>query len=219
LLKLVIAKQNGTEPLAEAAKAQGFLGWHQRGYLPHYDAPGITQFVTFRLHDALPASRRSEWKALLQIEEDRERRRRLEAWLDRGFGECWLRQVRVAKLAEEALRFFDGQRYQLDGWVIMPNHVHVLVQIGETPLSSLLATWKRFIAREANKLLGRTGPFWEREYWDTWMRAGEQSGKAVRYIEANPVKAGLVRQASDWPWSSARFRDAYGSLRAPERPA
>jgi len=211
LPKLVIAKQSGSEPLEENANAQGFLGWHQRGYLPHYDAPGVTQFVTFRLHDAVPASRRSEWKALLQIEEDRERRR-LEVWLDRGYGECWLRQSRIAKLAEDALRFFDGQRYRLHAWMIMPNHIHVLVEVGQTPLAEMLATWKRFISREANKLPGRAGPFWEREYWDTWMRDGEQSGKAVRYIEANPVKAGLVRQAGDWQWSSARFRDAYGRL-------
>ncbi len=90
----------------------------------------------------------------------------------------------------------------------MPNHVHLLVEVWQNPLAELIKSWKQFIAREANKLLGREGTFWEREYWDTLIKDDDQPKKAVRYIEANPVKAGLAREASEWQWSSARHRDA-----------
>ncbi|HEY5910489.1 MAG TPA: transposase, partial [Verrucomicrobiae bacterium] len=212
LHELVEGKQAWAEPLDREAKARGFIGWHQRGYLPHRDAPGLIQFVTFRLADALPAARRGEWETLLRIEDDRQRRTRLEEYLDRSFGECWLRQPALAQLAQDALRHFDGRRYQLLAWVIMPNHVHVLVKIRQTPLARVVQSWKRFIAREANKLLGRDGAFWEREYWDTYMRDEEQASKARRYTEQNPVKAALVGEATAWLWSSARFRDQYGRL-------
>ena len=219
LHQLVEGKQAWSEPLDPAAQAQGFSGWHQRGYLPHRDAPGLTQFVTFRLHDSLPASRRAEWEALLCISDNRERRTQLEDYLDRGYGEGWLRQPDLATLAETSLRHFDGQRFELLAWAIMPNHIHVLVQIWEIPLVKILHSLKGFIARESNKLLHRDGVFWQREYWDTYMRSEEQSIKAVRYIEQNPVKARLIKQAKDWPWSSARFRDAQGKLAAPPRSA
>jgi REP element-mobilizing transposase RayT len=174
LYQLVKGKQAWAEPLTEQAQGQGFLGWHQRGYLPHRDTPGLTQFVTFRLHDSFPSGRRAEWQALLQIEDNRQRRTRLEAYLDKGRGACWLRQQPIARLAEGAVRFFDRDRYQLLAWVIMPNHIHALVQVCQLPLAQILQSWKRFIARQANKILKREGPFWERDYWDTYMRDEDQ---------------------------------------------
>ena len=219
LRELVESKKVSAEPLDEAARKQGFRGWHQRGYLPHCDVPGVTQFVTFRLADALPASRRSEWEALLKIRSERERRLELEAYLDRGAGNCWLARGQIAALTENALRHFDGERYQLQAWVVMPNHVHVLVDIWQTPLAAVMQSWKRFIAREANRLLGREGTLWEREYWDTRIRDEEHLRKAARYVEANPVKAHLAAQARAWPWSSARRRDEYGRLPASRAPA
>ena len=212
LQKLVAGKQAWSEPLAEDAKAKGFRGWHQRGYLPHYDAPGVTQIVTLRLADSLPASKRGEWEHLLKIENNRERRKRLEEYLDRGLGECWLRQPAIAELTEGALRFFDGQRYALAAWVVMPNHVHLLVDIWETPLAELVKSWKDFVARKANKILGRSGTFWEREYLDTLITDEKHRRTAVRYIENNPTKARLVLDPKDWSWSSARRRDEYGRL-------
>ena len=213
LQKLVEGKQAWAFPLDDEAKAKGFLGWHQRGYLPHFDAPWVTQFITLRLADSLPASRRGEWEHLLKIEDDRERRRRLEAYLDLGWGECWLRQPPIAALVENALRFFDGERYTLAAWVVMPNHLHILVEVWDTPLSKLAKSWKDFTARKANKLLRRRGGFWEREYLDTLIKGEEHRRRAVRYIEHNPVKAKLVRSPADWPWSSARFRDEFGRLK------
>jgi hypothetical protein len=141
--RLVEGKQTWSVPLSPQARSQGFLGWHQRGYLPHRDAPGLVQFVTFRLADSLPAARRCEWEALLRIEDDRRRRALLETYLDRGHGQCWLRQPRIASLAEGALRCFDQQRYELLAWVVMPNHVHVLLQVCEIPLARLIQSWKR----------------------------------------------------------------------------
>ena len=174
--------------------------------MPHFDAPGLTQFVTFRLDDALPATRRAEWEALLRIEDDRERRQQLEAYLDRGFGECWLRRPEVARLVGDALRFVDGKRYRLEAWVVMPNHVHVLVEVWQAPLSQLLHSWKRHTSSEANRLLGRRGRFWEREYWDTLIGDEAHLARARRYVENNPVRAKLVRDSADWPWSSASGR-------------
>ncbi len=97
----------------------------------------------------------------------------------------------------------------------MPNHIHVLVQVSRTPLASIVQSWKAFIARAANRLLQRQGTFWEREYWDTYMRDAMQMIKARRYIEQNPVKAGLVKEPKFWAWSSARFRDEDGRLKLP----
>lgn len=206
LRELIAGKRAWSEPLDATARAHGFLGWHARGYLPHFDAPGVTQFVTFRLADALPVSRRAEWEALLRIEDDRERRQQLEAYLDLGLGECWLRRPEIARLVGDALRFFDGQRYRLEAWVVMPNHVHVLVEVWQTPLAQLLHSWKRHTSLEANRLLGRNGHFWEREYWDTLIRDEAHRVRARHYVESNPTKAKLVRDPADWPWSSAHER-------------
>jgi REP element-mobilizing transposase RayT len=212
LHNLVEGKQKWAVPLPESTKAKGFLGWHQRGYLPHHDLPWVTQFVTMRLADSLPTSRRHEWEHLLKIEDDRERRRQLEEYLDRGRGECWLGQARVAKLAEGALLHFNNQRYELKAWVVMPNHMHVLVDIWETPLSDIAKSWKSHIAREGNRLMGRSGEMWQREYLDTVIKTDERRRVAIRYIENNPVKAGLVRCAAEWGWSSAKFRGKDGRL-------
>ena len=206
LRELIAGKRAWAEPLAPAAEERGFHGWHARGYLPHFDAPGKTQFVTFRLHDAMPASRRSEWEAFLAIEDDKERRTQIEAYLDRGVGECHLRRPDVAKLVEDALLFFDGERYEMLAWVVMPNHVHALFETTTAPLDEVLHSWKSFTSKAANKLLGRTGDFWELEYYDRYMRNEEHFRKTVRYIENNPVQAHLVREPAQWPWSSARRR-------------
>jgi REP element-mobilizing transposase RayT len=212
LRELVYQKNKWYEPLSDADKANGFLGWHERGYLPHCDKPGLVQLVTLRLADSLPASKRGEWEHLLKIEDARKRRQELESYLDRGHGKCCLRDERVARLVEEAIRFYDDQRYELLAWCAMPNHIHVLVHVWDWPLAKMLQNWKSISAVNANRLLGRAGEFWQREYWDTFMRSKEQERKAVRYIENNPVMAKKCRTAKEWPFSSARFRDEYERL-------
>jgi hypothetical protein len=116
---------------------QGFRGWNERGYLPHRDEPGLTQFVTFRLADSLPESLRGEWEHLWKIENDQQRRVELEAYLDRGRDECHLRKPEIAQLVEDAVRFFHGERYDLRAWVVMPNHVHALFKVDATPMAAV----------------------------------------------------------------------------------
>ena len=95
----------------------------------------------------------------------------------------------------------------------MPNHVHLLVEATKMPMAKFVKIWKGYTANTCNRMLGRTGSsFWADDYWDTYMRDEEQERRAVHYIEANPVKARLVMNAREWPWSSARFRDAYERL-------
>lgn len=110
-------------------------------------------------------------------------------------------------MIEKALRFFDGERYELRAWVVMPNHVYVLFKVGDVAMADILESWKSFTAKEANKLLGRTGRFWQPDYWDTFMRNGEHEAQIRGYIESNPAKAKLVRDRKEWPWCSARLRD------------
>ena len=237
LRQLVEGKNRWSRPLTDGERSLGFLGWHERGYLPHCDFSGLVQFVTFRLADSMPASRRGEWEHLLAIEDLREKRIKLEEYLDRGAGECHLRDPRIAKLCEEALRFFHGERYELLAWCVMANHVHVLVHLWQTPLVKMVQSWKRHVATQAEAYLAeRRSPTrrvlaedtnaparraalqtlrWEREYWDTFMRNEAQEKTAVRYIENNPVKAKLCRAPAEWLFSSARFRDEYWRLMIP----
>jgi putative DNA methylase len=100
----------------------------------------------------------------------------------------------------------DGVRYRLHAWVIMPNHVHVLLEIWQVPMGKILQNWKGYMAKEANKILGREGAFWAGDYFDRCIRDEDHFRKVVRYIENNPVKAGFVSMAEDWRWSSAHYR-------------
>jgi putative transposase len=212
---LVEGKRARSGPLAQDEIRRGFLGWHENGYLPHRDEPGLVQFVTFRLADAFPADLRAEWEGLLKIEDDRKRRVELEAYLDRGRGECHLRRSAVARLVEGALFFRHGADYDLRAWVVMPNHVHLLFSVQDVPMWRLVDAWKGYTAKEANKMLGRTGSFWQEGYWDTYMRDCEHEARTRHYIEHNPTKAKLVALPREWPWSSARLRDAYERLCLP----
>ena len=191
---------------------RGFRGWHERGCLPHYDAPHVTQIANFMLVDSFPVERRAEWEPILEEEDESLRRRKLEAWRDRALGECWLREPRVAMLVEEKLRQVDGVQYRLQAWVLMPNHVHLVVDVRATPLSQLLKRWKGGTAREANLVLGRSGAFWQEDYFDTKVRDAAHLAQAIRYVEQNPTKAKLVLDPREWPWSSARRRDEYDRL-------
>jgi REP element-mobilizing transposase RayT len=225
---LVAGKRKwATSLTVEQAKA-GFKGWHERGYLPHRDEPGLIQIVTFHVADSFPASLRSEWQVLLQIENDQDRRKQLQAYLDKGRGECPLRQPELASLVEGAFLFYNGKDYELRAWVVMPNHIHVLFKVGDKPMGKVIAHWKKYTGRQANKLLQQSSQFWADDYWDTFMRNPDHELQARNYIESNPVKAGLVSAAKDWQWSSARLRDEYGRMilgcatipdRGPSRPA
>ena len=209
LLELIRAKrERDWIPTIEELK-KGFRGWHQRGYLPHFDAPDVTQFVTFQLHDSFPVTRRAEFESILKEPDDSLKRWKLEAWLDRGHGRCWLRQPDLAELVEKALLEADGRDYRMQAWIIMPNHVHLIVDVWDVPLVKLINGWKGKTSRLANVLLRRNGKFWQEDYYDTLIRDEARLKRAIRYIEQNPVKAFLVKAEREWPWCSARHRDEY----------
>jgi putative transposase len=212
LLQLIRAKREWHWKPSFEELRRGFRGWHERGYLPHFDAPGVTQMVTFMLDDSFPITRRIEWEPILREPDDSVKRRKLEAWLDRGHGECWLRRADVVEVVERELLQDDGAQFQLQSWVLMPNHVHLVVDVWEVPLSTLINRWKGRSSRLANRVLGRKGAFWQEDYFDTLIRDEEHLQKAKRYAERNPVKAALVKSARDWKWSSARRRDEYERL-------
>src|SRR5947209_3912839 len=101
LRELVEGKRTWDARASVASQRRGFRGWHERGYLPHRDSPGLTQFITYHLADAFPRELLGEWAALLEIEEERERRKELEAYLDKGRGECWLQRPEIAAVREQ----------------------------------------------------------------------------------------------------------------------
>jgi REP element-mobilizing transposase RayT len=116
----------------------------------------------------------------------------------------WLNDTRVARHVAEAIRNGESEKrfYELQAWVIMPNHVHVLLLPRVAP--ARITHWlKGKTAMEANLLLGRTGAFWQHESYDHWVRNEREFNRIVAYIEENPVSAGLAAAVEDWPWSSA----------------
>lgn len=191
-------------------------GWRSRGYLPHLDRAGVQQFVTIRLADALPAScyplLREEvarlasgvGKGLRDREEVLERVRRLERFLDAGFGSCVLQVEDVAVLVARAIVQLGEMGHRVDAWVIMPNHVHLLITIrhGAT-LSKVIRSFKGFTAHQAHKILGSRGVFWYPEHFDRYIRDDDHFQRVVSYIEMNPVKAGLVTSPQEWRFGSA----------------
>lgn len=176
-------------------------GWHSRGYLPHFDSPETVQFITFRLADSLPRA------VLAAIGKNHEMTLALDRELDHGRGKCWLGQREIASLVQNALIHFDGERYRLLAWCIMPNHVHVVVEaLHGHSLGTVIQSWKSFTARRANEMLGRSSSFWHPDYFDRFMRNEEHLGRTIEYVEQNPVKAGLATAPCDWAWSSAPIR-------------
>jgi len=186
------------------------IGWHSRGYLPHFDAPHQVQFITFRLFDSIPTPKLNEFQADLhnpdQIKNSARIRHLIEKVLDQGYGKCLLNEERFAVLVQNALLYFDARRYSILAWVIMPNHVHVLVEIIDRwPLGRILHSWKSYTAHEINKALGKTGPVWQKEYFDRFIRDERHFNAVIDYIHWNPVKAGLVKEPDEWEFSSSRL--------------
>jgi putative transposase len=193
--------------------------WRSRGYLPHFESDMAIQHVTFHLADGLPKMvlerLEEEIRSLSPDKKDVERRKLIEASIDAGYGSCILKEPTIAAMVENTLLFFEGQRYSLVAWVVMPNHIHVLFQpMNGWSVAKIVASWKKFTARrifdclkEANQEIGAPGigasRIWHREYWDRAIRNDRHFQQAREYIHLNPVKAGLVSNEEDWPWSSA----------------
>ncbi len=179
----------------------------RRRNLPHFQQPNATYFVTFRLADSVPAALLEEWRQEKENwtvhhpkpwdwKTEQEYRRRFtetrEDWLDRGHGSCILRQPQIAQLIAEALRHFHGDRYALDAFAIMPNHVHAIVQPANGhSLGDILHSWKSFTANAVDRALRRTGEVWMAESYDRIVRDAKELAALRDYITANPRKAGL----------------------------
>lgn len=116
----------------------------------------------------------------------------IDQWLDAGHGECLLADSSFREVVTESIRHFNGDRYELVSWVIMPNHVHLcLVLNPDWSLEKVVFTWKRRSSGEVNRMRGKSGPFWMRDYFDRLIRDRDHSENVVRYIRRNPGKAGL----------------------------
>jgi REP element-mobilizing transposase RayT len=180
--------------------------WHSRGYLPHFDSPGLIQGITYRLCDSLPTEIINSLKTDAKTMSDAEKRAKIEVSLNAGYGACYLAEPRIARMIEESWLHFDGKRYKLIAWVVMPNHVHVMIETFDGyPLDKVIHSWKSFTTIQANSLLQREGRFWFHDYFDRYIRDEQHFKNAVYYIHNNPVLAGLVDHPEDWPYGSARL--------------
>jgi REP element-mobilizing transposase RayT len=189
-------------------------GHHKRGYLPHRDYGDALQAITFREADSLPEHVISAWKQELQQLLDspdeptqakarQELLGRIARYEDAGHGRCHLRSPDIARIVQDILIEGHGIQYHLIAWCIMPNHVHVLIrQEPDSSLGKIVRSWKGRSARLINLALGRHGSFWARDYFDRAIRDEDHYWRAIAYIRRNPVKAGLVNDPADWPFSS-----------------
>jgi REP element-mobilizing transposase RayT len=195
-------------------------------YLPHWTLDGAWYAVTLRLWDSLPQQVVEFWlferKNIVKTAEQMKRplskheeqrlaylySEKVERYLDAGYGSCYMKDDRIAGIVAGALLHFEGKRYNLAAWCVMPNHVHAVVQpfagmattegmpVPRSELPDILHSWKSFTAKEANKLLRRSGEFWQAEYYDHLIRDAADFRHSVRYVLENPIKAGL----KNWKW-------------------
>ena len=189
-------------------------------YLPHWTKEGGIYAVQFRLADSIPQEKREQLELEIQdIKHSSEemrgitsalarlrlldlQRESVQKFLRNGYGDCFLKQDSIAAVVAGALQFFEGKRYRLLTWCIMPNHVHVVVAPlpGEN-LSRIVQSWKTFSAKEANKLLQRSGTFWMRETYDHLIRNDNDLLHAIEYTWSNSDLAGM--RGWKWRWRIA----------------
>ncbi len=190
------------------------------GLLPHWQQTGRTYFITWRTADSIPVKLWRQWQAereawlhahqitlndLHALPADQRREyherfsRRWQQHLDECHGECLLRRSTVRDAIECALRHFDQQRYDLGDFVLMPNHVHVLVTPHEgEDVEKTCFSWKRFSAGSINQQLGRRGDFWQPESFDHIVRTVDSLRRIQQYIEENPAQAKLRDGEFTW---------------------
>ena len=179
------------------------MAYYERN-LPHWQPEGKAFFLTWRLHGSLPA-----FVVKFLHESDRLKSGRVfvrfDGSLDRAtFGPTWLRNADIAKTVTNCIfSVVSSTKSVLHAYVIMPNHIHILLE-PNSPLREITQAIKGRSARDCNKILNRSGkPFWHEETYDHWVRSPQSFEKIRNYIERNPVSANLVKSPQDWPWSSA----------------
>lgn len=206
--------------------------FHAR-HLPHWRQDGTTYFVTFRLCDSLPQSKLNElravraewlqrhpaprghdaWQSLLRSMSER-----VERWLDEGMGACLLKEPGHASHVVESLHHFDGERYELDCYVVMPNHVHVIVRPTRGELEDIVGGWKQHSALWIGRAINAEGGIWQQESFDRIIRDEEHLYRTLQYIGRNPVKAGLALGTyslwlrPDWAALGWRIETPYDGL-------
>ncbi len=197
--------------------------------LPHYQPPGYTFFITFRLYATMPKEivdrykllKETQLKNLNNFENKKIRSEKYLAfkknyfklydeYLDKAsYGPKWLQDRKIADIVKKALHYNDGIKYNLIAYTIMPNHVHLVIEpiiekfVGRTDCStyivtSILKSLKWYTARECNKILNRSGAFWQHESYDHVVRNSESLIRIVKYVLNNPVKAGLVSDTEEY---------------------
>ncbi len=187
--------------------------------LPHWYQPGVSYFVTFRTEDSIPAdvcrrwhARRAawlfehgismnelNWKDHLDQLAETDRRGFHESFsreymesLDKGHGECVLRRPELSKFVADSLLHFDNDRYHMGDFVVMPNHVHLIVcLLGDSEIEAICTSWKRYSAGKINQVLGKKGRFWQEESFDHLIRSVDQFEVIQKYIASNPRNLNL----------------------------
>ncbi|MEZ6142989.1 MAG: transposase [Zavarzinella sp.] len=196
-------------------KGRFHLRWGAK--LPHWRQEGAIYAVTFRLADSVPKQVLKGWQQerekLIQAAIKKEGQfspaesdrlevlfsDKVEQYLNNRNGACWMIRDDVAELVQNALLYFDGTRYDLFAWCVMPNHVHVVVRPSPThSLESILHSWKSFTSKKIGELVDKTGPLWQSEYYDHLIRDEEDLIHAIEYVLNNPTVAGL----NNWRWVS-----------------
>jgi REP element-mobilizing transposase RayT len=195
-----------------------------RGYLPHLEIPDSTYFVTIRLADTLPQNilfqirleikdlaAKEKKNSLTSAQQQRLKyleSRKIQDYLDRSLGDCFLKDPAVAEIVKEAVNHHDGKRYISHVCCLMPNHLHWIFTPLKTEdmnksssLISIVQGFKSFTAHCINKMLKRNGSFWRREYYDHRIKSSEEFYKLVLYTIGNPIKAKLCSDWKEWPWT------------------
>ncbi len=190
-------------------------GTYTRGYLPHRDYANSLQAITFRLADSVPKEVILKWRKELAVELDSrdttlrneailQLHRRIAKYEDAGRGSCILALPEAAGVVQEILIQDHGKSYRLHDWCIMPNHVHVMIRVTDGHrLGDITHRWKGSSSFKINRVLGREGPLWSRDFFDRFIRNEQHYHRAKCYIRDNPVKASLCTEPADWPFSSA----------------
>lgn len=198
---------------------------HYHRKLPHFQPPESTFFVTFRLEGSIPMEtirrfrenydlmRRGilahkdltekEQRELLYVEQ-KKFFASTDDYLDSNLNEpYWLREKKIAEIVAEAMEHRDGKQYELHGYTIMPNHVHMMISPlpGAPVLHKVMQDMKKFTGLHCNRQLGRDGQFWEDESYDHVVRQNGEFYRILNYILRNPVKARFVKEWQQWPFT------------------
>ncbi|MHB8753936.1 MAG: transposase [Candidatus Acidiferrales bacterium] len=194
-----VGRRSAAVPAALSNSPANGPNVRRRRKLPHFERSGATYFVTFRLADSMPRAvlERFEMQKRLSLATGKRSARSVERYLDAGAGKCHLRKDVAADSVANVLRHFDGERYRLAAWCVMPNHVHVIFQpFNGHKLADILHTWKSYSAKTVNRQLGLSGRLWQREYYDRLIRDQRELARAIAYVAENPKKARL----DNWLW-------------------